>query len=258
VALQGTRVLMLPTYEQGTWEDQVVVPVRNLVPMRDEADPLQLSMIGINPVTASRLLNRYVSLMPGDWIGQTAANSAMGQYIIALAKLAGVKMLHVVRREAAAEAGTAVQIAALEGVVLDERLLERVQCVPFNKPFDRGHLRAVLHDREGQAREDAPAVHQDRASPALPVVTPFFHPGQIQVLAQGVHGATSNGCAAPLSLRVIRLFAGNDAVGFIGASFSGVLFMLTPFETALAVSRRGPIPRTSEVKLTMARALSTC
>jgi NADPH:quinone reductase-like Zn-dependent oxidoreductase len=37
--------------------------------------------------------------MPGDWIGQTAANSAMGQYIIALAKLAGVKTLNVVRRE---------------------------------------------------------------------------------------------------------------------------------------------------------------
>src|ERR1700758_2792063 len=102
-ALQGKRVLILPTYEQGTWADQVVAPVRNLVPMSDEADPLQLSMIGINPVTAYLLLNRYVSLMPGDWIGQTAANSAMGQYVIALAKLAGVKTLNVVRREEAAE-----------------------------------------------------------------------------------------------------------------------------------------------------------
>src|SRR6266446_3287084 len=103
VALQGKRVLILPTLEQGTWADQVVVPVRNLVPMSDEADPLQLSMIGINPVTAYLLLNRYVSLMPGDWIAQTAANSAMGQYIIALAKLAGVKTLNVVRRAEAAE-----------------------------------------------------------------------------------------------------------------------------------------------------------
>jgi NADPH:quinone reductase-like Zn-dependent oxidoreductase len=103
VALQGKRVLILPTYEQGTWADQVAVPVRNLVPMRDKADPLQLSMIGINPVTAYLLLNRYVSLTPGDWIGQTAANSAMGQYIIALAKRAGVKTLNVVRREEAAQ-----------------------------------------------------------------------------------------------------------------------------------------------------------
>jgi NADPH:quinone reductase-like Zn-dependent oxidoreductase len=103
VALQGKRVLIIPTYEQGTWAEHVVAPVRNIVPMSDEADLLQLSMIGINPATAYLLLNRYVSLMPGDWIGQTAANSAMGQYIIALAKVAGVKTLNVVRREEAAE-----------------------------------------------------------------------------------------------------------------------------------------------------------
>ena len=103
VALRGKRILILSTYEQGTWADEVVVHVRNIVPMSDEADPLQLSMIGINPATAYLLLSRYVSLMPGDWIGQTAANAAMGQYIIALAKLAGVKTLNVVRRKEAAE-----------------------------------------------------------------------------------------------------------------------------------------------------------
>src|SRR3989449_1663312 len=102
-AVQGKRVLILPTYEQGTWADQVVVPVRNIVPMRDDADPLQLSMIGINPATAYLRLHRYASLMPGDWIGQTAANSAMGQYVIKLAKLAGAKTLNVVRRKEAAE-----------------------------------------------------------------------------------------------------------------------------------------------------------
>src|ERR1700704_3640349 len=103
VALQGKRVLIIPTYEQGTWADQVVVPVRNIVPMSDRADPLQLSMIGINPATAYLLLHRFVSLMPGDWIAHTPANAAMGHYIIALAKLAGVKTLNVVRREDAAE-----------------------------------------------------------------------------------------------------------------------------------------------------------
>ena len=69
VALQDRRVLILPTYEQGTWADQAVVPVRNIVSMSDEADPVQLSMIGINPATAYLLLSQYVRLMPGDWIG---------------------------------------------------------------------------------------------------------------------------------------------------------------------------------------------
>ena len=102
-ALLGKRVVVVPNYEQGTWSDEVVVPVRNIVHVADDADPRQLAMIGINPGTAYLLLHRYVSLMPGDWIGQTAANSAMGQYIIALARLAGVKTLNVVRRPDAAE-----------------------------------------------------------------------------------------------------------------------------------------------------------
>src|SRR5215469_469529 len=101
--LLGKRVLIVPNYEQGTWSDEVVVPLRNIVTVPDDADPLQLAMVGINPATAYLLLHRYVSLMPGDWIAQTAANSAMGQYIIALARLAGVKTLNVVRRPEAAE-----------------------------------------------------------------------------------------------------------------------------------------------------------
>ena len=101
--LLGKRVLIVPNYEQGTWSDEVVVTVRNIVAVPDDADPLQLAMVGINPATAYLLLHRYVSLMPGDWIGQTAANSAMGQYIIALTRLAGVKTLNIVRRLEAAE-----------------------------------------------------------------------------------------------------------------------------------------------------------
>src|SRR5262252_8436178 len=89
--LLGKRVLIVPNYEQGTWSDEVVVSLRNIVTVPDDADPLQLAMVGINPATAYLLLHRYVSLMPGDWIGQTAANSAMGQYIIALARRAESK-----------------------------------------------------------------------------------------------------------------------------------------------------------------------
>src|SRR2546428_6348087 len=84
-ALRGKRVLILLTYEQGTWADEVVVPVRNLVPMSDEADPLQLSMIGINPATAYLLLNRYVSLIPGHCTGQSVLNLALWRFILSLA-----------------------------------------------------------------------------------------------------------------------------------------------------------------------------
>src|SRR5260370_36345214 len=52
VALRGKRVLIIPTYEQGPWAEQVVAPGRNPGPMSAEADPLQLAMRGITPVTA--------------------------------------------------------------------------------------------------------------------------------------------------------------------------------------------------------------
>ncbi|WP_263385748.1 zinc-dependent alcohol dehydrogenase family protein [Granulicella arctica] len=103
-SLEGKRVLILPTYEQGTWAEETIVDRKNVVEVSDTADPVQLAMLGINPATAYLLLKQYTHLMPGDWIGQTAANAAMGQYIIQLAKLAGLKTLNVVRRPEAADA----------------------------------------------------------------------------------------------------------------------------------------------------------
>jgi NADPH:quinone reductase-like Zn-dependent oxidoreductase len=109
-SLMGGRVMIVPNYEQGTWADRVVVGARNVVAVSDDADPLQLAMAAINPATAYGLLHRYESLEAGDWIAHTAANSAVGQYIVALAREAGIKTLSIVRRPAAAE-----QVRALGG-----------------------------------------------------------------------------------------------------------------------------------------------
>src|SRR5258708_5794813 len=101
--LVGRRVVILPTYEQGTWADKVATSYRNVVPVREDADPLQLAMLPINPATAYLLLHKYAKLAAGDWVGQNAANSAVGRWVIALARLRGLKTLNIVRREAAAQ-----------------------------------------------------------------------------------------------------------------------------------------------------------
>ncbi len=124
--LAGRRVAILPTYEQGTWAERAVVADHNVVAVSDDADVLQLAMIGVNPLTALLLLRLHGPLSHGDWIAQTGANSAVGQYVIKFAKLAGVKTLNLVRREAAA-----AQVVAAGGdeviVVRDDlpRQLER-------------------------------------------------------------------------------------------------------------------------------------
>jgi NADPH:quinone reductase-like Zn-dependent oxidoreductase len=101
--LVGRRVVILPNYEQGTWADQVATSYRNVVPIREDGDPLQLAMLPINPATAYLLLHKFAKLAPGDWVGLNAANSAVGLCIIALARLQGLKTLSIVRREAAAQ-----------------------------------------------------------------------------------------------------------------------------------------------------------
>lgn len=100
----GERVMIVPTLQYGTWQDQVAVDAHDALAVDPAADPLQLAMLGVNPLTADVLLRHFVDLAPGDWVGQTGGSSAVGRCVIALARQAGVRTLSVVRRpEAAAE-----------------------------------------------------------------------------------------------------------------------------------------------------------
>jgi NADPH:quinone reductase-like Zn-dependent oxidoreductase len=102
-ALVGQRVLVLPTFQHGTWAQETVVPASRLIPVREDVDALQLATLPVDAATAYALLNDYVALAPGDWIGMNLANSTVGRYLIPLAKRAGIKTLAVVRREAAGD-----------------------------------------------------------------------------------------------------------------------------------------------------------
>ena len=63
----------------------------------------QLAMSAVNPLTALLMLNSFTDLEAGQWIVQSAANSAVGGYVIQLAKQRGIKTVNVVRREGLAE-----------------------------------------------------------------------------------------------------------------------------------------------------------
>jgi NADPH:quinone reductase-like Zn-dependent oxidoreductase len=98
----GKHVIVLPTHEYGIWSDKVVVAQTDVVEV-PHADPLQLAMLSVSPVTAHLLLDRVTGLGIGDWVGQTAANSAVGRHVISLAKRRGIKTLNIVRRDEAAD-----------------------------------------------------------------------------------------------------------------------------------------------------------
>jgi NADPH:quinone reductase-like Zn-dependent oxidoreductase len=96
----GTGQLVLLPAGQGTWVSEVVADPRHLVPL-PEGDLDQLSMLLVNPATALLMLESYVDLKEGDWVIQSAANSAVGGYLVQLAKERGINVVNVVRRESA-------------------------------------------------------------------------------------------------------------------------------------------------------------
>src|SRR4030095_15078120 len=90
-ALIGRRGIIPPTFRFRPWATRTVVPARNIIAVPDHVDVQQMAMLSVNPAAAYSLLNDFVSLRPGDWVGLTLANSAVGHYVVALAPLPGVR-----------------------------------------------------------------------------------------------------------------------------------------------------------------------
>jgi trans-2-enoyl-CoA reductase len=97
------QVVLLPV-GCGSWSSHVVADAAHLALLPSKADPQQLAMMTINPPTASLLLSEFVKLGADDWVIQNAANSAVGVYLVQLAKHRGYRTVNVVRRESAAAA----------------------------------------------------------------------------------------------------------------------------------------------------------
>ena len=82
----------------GSWSEYVAVPAVNVMKLPVKVDPVQAAMLKVNPLTALRMLEGFVSLTPGDWVVQNASNSGVGRCIIQLAREMGVKTVNFVRR----------------------------------------------------------------------------------------------------------------------------------------------------------------
>ncbi|MEM9709029.1 MAG: zinc-dependent alcohol dehydrogenase family protein [Pseudomonadota bacterium] len=125
----GTLVLL--SDPPGAWVTERVFPSETLVPV-PHADIDQLSMLTVNPATAYLLLSEYVDLKPGDWIIQSAGNSAVGRYITQMAKARGINVASVVRRDSAIadvkEAGC--DAAFVDGPDLVEQVSNALETAP--------------------------------------------------------------------------------------------------------------------------------
>ena len=76
---------------------EITAPASACIPLPPgEID--QLAMLVSSPATAHLLLNKMVDLQPGDWVLQSAANSAVGSTVVQMAKARGLRTVNLVRR----------------------------------------------------------------------------------------------------------------------------------------------------------------
>jgi NADPH:quinone reductase-like Zn-dependent oxidoreductase len=110
--------------QRENWTQRRRVPADDVIPVPAGLDLLQAAMLRINPPTALLLLTDVVTLRPGDWIIQNVANSAVGRFVIRLARARGLHSVNVVRREAlfAELAPLGADVCVVDGPDLADRV----------------------------------------------------------------------------------------------------------------------------------------
>ena len=91
----GDRVRM--PEDAGVWRDQIVTPAADLIKIPADIDAQLIAQSFINPPTAWLLLREFADLKKGDWVIQNAANSAVGECVIQLARALGLRTANLVR-----------------------------------------------------------------------------------------------------------------------------------------------------------------
>jgi trans-2-enoyl-CoA reductase len=131
----------------GTWATHLVADAKKLMPLPNEVDPLQLAMMTVNPPTAYLMLREFVELAPGDWVIQNVANSGVGEYLIQLAKIRGLKTVNVVRRESAVPAVKAMggDVVLVDGDDLSKRVASATGGAKIRLGIDAVGGRATDH-----------------------------------------------------------------------------------------------------------------
>jgi NADPH2:quinone reductase len=93
----GRRVAVL-NGGGGNWQEQVVVPARQVVPVSDDLPQEQVATFFVNPATALIMTQAVLQVSAGEWLLQTAAAGALGRMVIRLGKHFGFRTINVVRR----------------------------------------------------------------------------------------------------------------------------------------------------------------
>ncbi|HEV2861718.1 MAG TPA: zinc-dependent alcohol dehydrogenase family protein [Pyrinomonadaceae bacterium] len=120
----GQRVI--PLGVSGTWQEYVLAPAAQLLPVPDGVSDQTAAQFVVNPLTAWIMTVDELALEPGEWLLQTSAGSTLGRVVLQIARMRGFKTVNVVRRREQAE--ELKTLGADECIVTDEEdITERVR-----------------------------------------------------------------------------------------------------------------------------------
>lgn len=142
-----TGSLVLLPHGLGTWREAAVVPEKDLIEIPSDVPIEQAAMLKINPPTAWRMLHDFVTLQPGEWMIQNAANSGVGRATIQIGRALGIRTVNIVRRnelvdELKAEGG---DVVLLEGDDLKERVKDATGGANIRLAFNSVGGESALH-----------------------------------------------------------------------------------------------------------------
>ena len=127
----------------STWAEEIVAPAAGFLPLPNlgliSAEIIeQLSMSAVNPLTALLMLTSYGDIQEGQWIVQSAANSAVGGYVIQLAKQRGIKTVNIVRRDGLADdlMSKGADVVLIDGPDLAAKIAEATDNAPIMLALD--------------------------------------------------------------------------------------------------------------------------
>lgn len=81
----------------GTWRSKAVAEAADVMKISDKISIEDAATLSVNPATAYRMLQDFADLKQGDVVIQNGANSAVGQAVIQLAALRGLKTINIIR-----------------------------------------------------------------------------------------------------------------------------------------------------------------
>ncbi|XP_015874172.3 enoyl-[acyl-carrier-protein] reductase, mitochondrial isoform X1 [Ziziphus jujuba] len=100
--LPGDRVIPSPP-SFGTWQTYIVKDQSVWYKVNKESPMEYAATITVNPLTALRMLEDFVTLNSGDAIVQNGATSIVGQCIIQIARSRGIRSVNIIRDRTGSE-----------------------------------------------------------------------------------------------------------------------------------------------------------